>query len=74
MGSNEADVRCNCQYTGCAKLISDPWDPSSEIQQAYTNAAEAYYQQALLALDANTRTGLNRHMIILQRLIRLFRV
>ena len=31
---------------------------SSEIQQAYTNAAEAYYQQALLALDANnTRTG-----------------
>ena len=72
MGSNEADVRCNCQYTGCAKLISDPWDPSSEIQRAYTNAAKHITSRHFLLLMPIPAQGLNRHMIILQRLIRLF--
>lgn len=39
------------------KLIPDPWDPSSQIQQAYNNAAESYYQQGLVYLNANTRPG-----------------
>lgn len=37
------------------KIIPDPWDPTTQIQEAYSKAAGAYYSQGIGYLEKNTR-------------------
>jgi hypothetical protein len=42
------------------KMIPDPLNPSVQIQDAYNNAAEAYYQQGIVYLNSDTRSNVQK--------------